>query len=399
MDIEDPEVELDILDPEEVLDIDIDAQDDDPLSQEPLQSTRPPAEDKKEAPPANEGPVLDIGEVRDEPLPSLEVGGPSTIRIRTGNNPFPVRITIRNTGLGQMSGSIHCEEDWVEISPRHLNPSRNEHSIEALVDPDKMPGNSARATIEISTGHGEKAEVVIDALKHLISPAMMVLAAAALVLLAIGGAAIYFFGEISATTEAPTRTILAVQVDPPAGEVFVDDVLVGKQGTLSLVNSFPVGKPFQVRVELDGFEPWTKEVQVTQGQQFRVEADLVLRDPMDFKITPQMQRSELDRSVLNEQLKHLDEQFRYCFTRNLQPDNAYTAALTVRGIVSQRGYVAAIEYRSANFESEEVRTCLRRQLRGVKVPVIPGDYATFDHTFRTRVSPLGAGVQGEEGSQ
>ncbi len=343
--------------------------------------------ESEDAPPVEERPVLDIGELDEENLPTLKVDGPSTIRIRTGKNPFPVRFIIRNTGPGQMSGSVSCEEAWVEISPRHLNPSRTDHSIEVLVDPAKMPGNSARATIEIATAHGETAEVVIDALQHLVSPKVMIASGVALILAAALTAALFLFGGLDPTTETPSRTILAVQVDPPAGEVFVDDVMVGKRGTLSLVDSFPLGKPFQVRVELDGFEPWTKQVTIQEGQQYRVEADLKLRDPMDFQIDPEMRRSELDKAVLKEQFQLRTEQFENCFTRNIKPDATYNAVLTVRGTVSQRGFVAAVQFRGANFVSPEVEDCLRRQLRALKLPVIPGDYATFDHTFRTRVGP------------
>jgi len=347
------------------------------------------------APP--EGPVLEIGEMDDEALPILKVEGPSTIRIRTGNNPFPVRIMVKNAGEGQMSGSISSTAEWVEISPRHLNPNRAEHSIEVLVDPDKMPGNSARTTVEISTGHGEKAEVIIDAIKHLISPVVAIGSAVALLLIGIGALALYFMGDFGTTPPPEPRTILTVHIDPPAGEVYIDDELVGKQGTMSLTDKFPVGKPFQVRVELDGFEPWAKTVTVSEGQEYRVDADLIIRDPMEFKVTGDMRRSEIDKAELKKLLEQRTNSFKNCFTRYLKPDSAYNAVLTLRGWVSQRGYVTAVDFRGANFESPEVKACLKRQLRGLKLPVLPGDYATFDHTFRARVGgrSVSAGEDGQ----
>jgi hypothetical protein len=341
--------------------------------------------------------VLDIGEIDDEALPILKVSSPPKVRIRTGNDPFPVRILIENAGAGQMSGSVSCREEWVEISPRHLNPNRREHSIEILVDPAKMPSNSAQATIEITTGHGESAEVIIDALQHLVSPKMKVVAAVGVLLGIAAVVGVYVLrGDIDPSTIAPIRTILAVHVDPPAGEVYVDDVMVGKQGTLSMVDNFPLDKPFQVRVELDGFEPWSKTVTIAEGQQLRIEADMVLRDPMDFKITPQMRVSDIDQGALKLLLERRAESFQNCFTRHLHPDSAYNAATTLRATVSQRGYVAAVDFRGANFESPEVLSCLKRQLRGVKLPVLPGDYASFDYTFRTRVGPRRAPVDIKE---
>jgi hypothetical protein len=359
-----------------------------------------PAQDEDDLDPLSgmgDGPSLDIGQLDDEALPVLKVDTTSPIRIRTGDDPFPVRIQIENAGQGQMSGSVYCSADWVEISPKHLNPNRREHSIEVLVDPSKIPGNSAQTTIEITTGHGESQEIVLDALKHLISPKLKLIVAGLLVLglLSVFGLA-YLGGELTNDPPPPPRTILAVHVDPPAGEVFVDDVLVGRKGTLSMVENFPVGKPFLVRVELDGFQPWSKTVTVPEGQQLRVEAELELRDPMDFEVTPQMQRSDFDQTSLKSELQLRSTNFEHCFTRHLKPDSAYNAALTLRGTVSQRGYVSAIEFRGSNFESAEVRACLSRQLRGLKLPVLPGDYATFDHTFRTRVGPRRSAITVEE---
>jgi len=260
-----------------------------------------------------------------------------------------------------------------------------------------MPANSAQATIEITTGHGESAEVIIDALKHLVSPQMKVIAAVGVLLGIAAMVGVYVLGgDIDGTTTAPARTILAVHVDPPAGEVYVDDVLVGKQGTLSVVDNFPLDQAFQVRVELDGFEPWSKTVSITEGQQLRVEAELILRDPMDFVITPQMRPSDIDKNALKLELGRRAESFQNCFTRHLHPDSAYNAATTLRATVSQRGYVAAVDFRGANFESPEVQACLKRQLRGVRLPVLPGDYASFDHTFRTRVGPRRVPVDLEE---
>jgi hypothetical protein len=41
----------------------------------------------------------------------------------------------------------------------------------------------------------------------------------------------------------------------------------------------------------------------------------------------------------------------------------------------------------ANFDSPPVERCLSRQLRALKLPIIPGDYAVFEYTFRARVGP------------
>jgi len=329
--------------------------------------------------------TLDIGSVNEEDIPILTVDGPRTIRIRTGDQPFPVRITIQNTGGGQMAGSIVCSEDWAEISPRHLNPNRKEHSIEVLVDPAKMPKNSGRAKIEISTSHGESVEITIDALQHLVSPKMVVASVLAVLLIIGASISLYFFGDFSTTPPPPPRTILAVRVDPPAGEVYIDDTLMGNQGSLSLADSFTIDEPIHIRVELDGFEPWSKKVTVSEGQQIRVEASLSLRDPMNFEVEDGMRQAEIDSDALHELLERRVESFNNCFTRHLQPASPYTASITVGCVVSPRGFVSGLSFQASNFENLEVQACLRRQLRALKLPVLAGDYATFDHTFRARV--------------
>lgn len=275
-----PEEEPDLLDAVTVMEVEADGDFDSMFSDTPAASeddlgldsmfASTPAEEEDDLDPLGgmgDGPSLDIGQLDDEALPVLKVDTASPIRIRTGDDPFPVRIQIENAGHGQMSGSVYCSADWVEISPRHLNPNRREHSIEVLVDPSKISGNSAQTTIEITTGHGESQEIVLDALKHLISPKLKLTVAGVLFLglLSVFGLA-YLGGELTNDPAPPPRTILAVHVDPPAGEVFVDDVLVGRKGTLSMVENFPVGKPFLVRVELDGFQPWSKTVTVPEGQ-------------------------------------------------------------------------------------------------------------------------------------
>jgi hypothetical protein len=335
----------------------------------------------------DESKVMHIGDIDDLPEPSLRVVGSKHHRVRTGKQTFPIHVTLQNTGSGQMTGSIVCDLDWVTISPAFLSPNRSEHTIEILIDPEKMPANSATANIVVNTDHGESETITVDAQRHLVSP--IILLVAALALLAITGlvGGIYISGVFGTAPAPPVRTILTVHIDPPAGEVFIDDTLVGKQGTLSLVDAFPIDTTFQLRVELDGFEPWTKEVMVPMGQQIRVEADLLLRDPMAFVITPTMRAAEIDAKTILHRIENHKEPLANCLTRHLKTDSPYLAAVTARIIVSSRGYVATVEYLGANFDSPPVERCLSRQLRALKLPIIPGDYAVFEYTFRARVGP------------
>jgi hypothetical protein len=295
-----------------------------------------------------------------------------------------------------MPGTVYTDASWVQISPANLDPHRRRQVIEALVEPDSMPGNSAKAVITIETEHGEVDTVTIDALKYVISPVMMLVAALGVV--GVGGllAAAYFLGLIGSDLTTPTRTILAVNVDPPAGEVYIDEELVGNQGTLSLIDSFPIGVPFQIRVELDGFQPFVREVTVQRGDQLRIEADLALRDAVDFKPDPGMVEAQLDADAIDAALESRQEHFDNCFTRNLRTSTPFTAEIEVTSTVTDRGFIHGIEFGSANFRSPAVEMCLKRQLRSLKLPLIPGDFARFERVMGTEIRPHTALNEGED---
>ena len=64
---------------------------------------------------------------------------------------------------------------------------------------------------------------------------------------------------------------LNVQSRPPGARVFVNDRLAGT--TPLAITSLPVGSA-TVRIELDGYRPWTTTVRIVAGEQARVGASL-----------------------------------------------------------------------------------------------------------------------------
>ena len=188
-------------------------------------------------------------------------------------------------------------------------------------------------------------------------------------------------GIIGKEPSEPVRTILAINVDPPAGEVYIDNELVGNQGTMSLVDSFPIDEEFQVRVELDGFEPFTRDVTVSRGTQYRVEADLLLRDNVNFQPTTEMQRADIDVEALDALLDQRDDHIRSCFSRNLRTLTPFRAEISVSCVVTVRGFIHGVQFSNANFRSPSVETCLKRQMRAIQLPLIKGDYGIFTRTF------------------
>ena len=338
---------------------------------------------------ANDGPVLSAGQIYND-MAELKIEGPKVIRIRTGVHPFPVRITVTNAGAGPMPGTVSTGASWVQISPKMLDPDRKTQVVEVLVEPDGMPGNSAKAVITVEAEHGETRTVTIDALKHVVSPVTVLVAALAVVGTIGIFAALYFTGHIGSQLETPTRTILAVNIDPPAGEVYIDDVLVGNQGTMSLVDDFPIDTPFQLRVELDGFEPFAREVTVRHGDQVRIVADLALRDMLNFKPAPGMKEVTLDAEAIDAELESRRDHFDNCFTRNLRTTTPFTAEIEVNSTVTDRGFIHGVTFGPANFRSPAVETCLKRQLRALKLPLIPGDFGRFTRTINAEIRPVTA---------
>ena len=163
---------------------------------------------------------------------------------------------------------------------------------------------------------------------------------------------------------------------------------MGNQGTLALASGFPINTPFQLRVELDGFEPYLREVTVPFGTQIRVEADLILRDELDFKPTEDLARATIDEDALETAIEQRSTAINQCFTRHLRANmdqDEYKIEIT--SIVSSRGAIEGIEFGEKNFLSPAVETCLRRQLRSLSLPLLAGDYAEFTRTFSAQIRP------------
>ena len=253
------------------------------------------------------------------------------------------------------------------------------------MEPDGINGNAAKGIVTVDTPHGESRSVTIDAIKHMVSPVMLFVTVLSLVGFVGLFAGLYLSGFIGSPQDSPSRTILAVNVDPPAGEVYIDDELVGNQGTMSIVDSFPIGRPFQLRVELDGFEPFVRDIEVSRGDQFRVEVDLELREQLDYEPPEGAQETSLKAddldALLEQQATHIDA----CFTRNLRTEEPYEAEVNVRGVVTARGFIQGLKLEGANFRSPAVETCIRRQLRALKLPILAGDFARFERRLGVEI--------------
>jgi hypothetical protein len=143
-----------------------------------------------------------------------------------------------------------------------------------------------------------------------------------------------------------------------------------------------------VRVELDGFEPYLKEITVPAGTQFRLEADLILRNEVDFQPTEGLARTTVDEDALETAIQQRKNSINACFTRNLRTMTPFDAEVEITSIVTARGAIEGVEFGDANFRSPAVDICLRRQLRAIHLPLLAGDYAEFTRVFGTEIRPV-----------
>jgi hypothetical protein len=74
-----------------------------------------------------------------------------------------------------------------------------------------------------------------------------------------------------AAREGPRSGSLSVESRPAGARVFLDNRLVGT--TPLAISSVPAGSA-AVRIEQEGYQPWTSTVQITSGEQSRVRASL-----------------------------------------------------------------------------------------------------------------------------
>jgi hypothetical protein len=189
------------------------------------------------------------------------------------------------------------------------------------------------------------------------------------------------------TETAPGVGRLILTVDPPVGEVYIDETLINTQGSLNTEAGFPLNTPFTVKVQADGFAEWTQTTTVLAGNTVSLSAELELTDPMNFRPRDEWQEGGLNSGALQRELSEHAASFDGCFMGADVGAPGYTAILEVKGYINQLGAVARIDFLERNFDAPEIDHCLRRQFRGLSLPLLNPrfDYATFTYTLQHTV--------------
>ncbi len=315
--------------------------------------------------------------------PRLEVDGPETMQLSVGRAPSVIKLMVRNLGSGRMSGRIHADRPWVVPSPSRLDPLLKEQGVELTILPDQMPRRRGKCRVTIHTRTAGNRSVMLEVQRAWRLSSLLSVAGALLAVLVVGAATVLY-------TPAPPRTgRLIIGVDPPAGEIYINDTLVSTQGALDSEAGFPIDVPFTLRVQTDGFSSWSQEVLVPAGETVVLKPVLQLEDPMDFVPDADWEEGGIDSEALQAEIREHTSAFNRCFSHHLSADPGFTAIIDVKGYVNQLGKISRLEFQDRNFTSDAVDHCLTRQFRALSLPLLNPryDYGTFEHIFHYTVPP------------
>jgi len=322
---------------------------------------------------------------RPDKVARLAIDGPEMVRVKARKGPATHTLTIRNSGAGRMSGRVMVDRDWVEVSPTRLDAAATEQTIAVTVHPSRMPRNRAVAMVTVLTDENERKSVTIEAER----PNPMVPAAIiALVLLAAIGVGLWRYAASRpqpAEVETATTGTLAILVDPPAGEIFIDGRLASSNGRV-LSEPIPIDRPVVVKVELDGFSPWSQEVRGDPDKGVSLTPSLTLSDAMAWAPKPEQVRGDLNAETARAEVRNRNSQIDGCFRDKLGAVAPGTvASVDLNAYVSPRGYVIGLSFENPTYSNAAVDACIKRQLRSIKMPLVSGDYGQFKTTVRYTV--------------
>ena len=108
---------------------------------------------------------------------------------------------------------------------------------------------------------------------------------------------------------------------------------------------------------------------------------------MNFIPKDEWKEGGLNSGALQQELNEHASSFEGCFEGANIGVPGYTAILEVQGYINQIGAIARVNFLERNFDAPEIDHCLRRQFRGLSLPLLNPrfDYATFDYTFNYTV--------------
>lgn len=321
--------------------------------------------------------------VRSRPQVKVEFSGPDPLVVKVGRSALDLDLSVRRLASSPVGGRVFSDREWVRITPERLELEGTEDTISVRIEPSGMARRQAVALVTVATDDGSRSSITLDVRKRSAVPFYV----AGGVALAGCVAALALAPQADAPEPPPSTATLIVTVDPPAGQLFVNGDLVSTSGSLRMDEGLPVGEPLRLRVEQDGFTTWTGETSLVAGQERRIEVALELSDPMDWSPEEEDVRADISSRDFSAALASRAAQLDRCYQKHLvEPEPGFVALTTVSAHVSARGWVVGARVEDENHPvSDELWTCIKRQMRSVKLPLFTGDYAVVKHQFRYSV--------------
>ncbi len=210
----------------------------------------------------------------------------------------------------------------------------------------------------------------------------------ALALLVIGGAliaamlvSIEAISQLVVPQQVPADRLI-VRADPPTGAVYFDERLVGSNG-YAFLQSDHAPDQVTVRIEADGFAPWSERVSLAEGVTRILRPALALADTMDYQPSSTDTRGE-ESKALKAQIKEREASFRACFAGLALPRGTRIDA-KIQGYITSMGVVGRVNISDYGATDAVFEDCIKRQLRALRLPYDTRDYAPFQHTFHIEI--------------
>lgn len=313
----------------------------------------------------------------------LQVDGPEVVPLSVRSRPLTHTVVVRKDGDGRLPGRVMVDRDWVEVQPTRLDPTASEQNILVTVYPERMTRRRAVALVTFTTDDSQRQAVTLEVQRASTTPLLVGGAAAALLLLGVGGA-LFFQSPPEQTVQSAQ---LQITVDPPAGQITVDNKPVG-EGSVTITDGLEPGATAFVRVALDGYRPWSESVTLPgPGESLRLSPSLELSERVNFVPGTDDVEGTLDDAAASATLATVDDALVACARDHGAPTGA-ASTLAVSVYVDNRGVVVGAEVEPDGFDSNpELTGCARRQLRALKMPFVQGDYARVNRRVRVPPTP------------
>jgi hypothetical protein len=197
-------------------------------------------------------------------------------------------IKVVNAGRGRLRGNVASSQPWLQVSPRTLHIKDEPQIIEITAFPRRLTGQSGRARVTISTTHGERWAITIDAHRRRFGVwAAASVGLVALVFLAIARLGLIDIPGVSPPPPHEVRTLLQVSVEPAGARIFLGDRAAGMGPNQIYTDPVQPGRPLELRVTAPNTQPYVESLTFVDGQRIRRNVRLVVGpDPPSWAEDP-----------------------------------------------------------------------------------------------------------------